>query len=66
MIKASRLHLKQVEESYFEHQQVAFRYAIKCLLAAFMAFIHGIVPGLFQTSASDLVKKLAGNRKESE
>ncbi|WP_423907829.1 DUF6356 family protein [Candidatus Spongiihabitans sp.] len=63
MLNASRSHLAEVEESYFEHQSVAFRYAGNCLKAAIMAFAHGIVPGWFQTSASDLVKKIANNRK---
>ncbi|WP_424947365.1 DUF6356 family protein [Candidatus Spongiihabitans sp.] len=63
MFNASRSHLAEVEESYFEHQGVAFRYAGNCLKAAIMAFVHGMAPGWFQTSASDLVKQLANNRK---
>ena len=63
MIKSSKTHLKTVDETYFEHQGVAFRYGCKCLKAALMVFVHGLVPGLFITSASDLVKKLAENRK---
>ena len=63
MIKSSKSHLESVDETYFEHQAVAFRYGFRCLIAALMAFVHGIIPGFFQTSASDLVKKLASNRK---
>ena len=66
MIQSSKLHLAAVNESYFEHQAVAFRYALKCSKAALMAVIHGLVPGWFQTSASDLVKKLATGRKLSD
>ena len=65
MFKSSKKHLESVEESYLEHQGVAFRYALNCLKAAFMAFIHGLVPGLFPTSASELIKKLAENRHNS-
>ena len=63
MIKSSKAHLETVNETYFEHQGVAFRYGLRCLKAAMMAFVHGLVPGFFITSASDLVKKLAANRK---
>lgn len=63
MIKKSRIHLQEANETYFEHQGVAFRYSFKCLKASLMAFVHGVVPGLFQASASDLVKLLASNRK---
>ena len=63
MIRSSTAHLKSVNESYFQHQSVAFSYGFHCLRAALMAFIHGIVPGWFQTSASDLIKRLAKGRK---
>ncbi len=63
MIKSSKSHLNSVNESYFEHQGVAFRYAINCLMAAGMAIVHGLIPAWFETGASDLVKKMAGNRK---
>jgi len=63
MIQSSKLHLAQANETYFEHQGVAFRYGLNCFKAALMAFVHGLVPGLFQTSASDTVKKLAAGRK---
>lgn len=63
MFSASKSHLAEVEESYFEHQGVAFRYARNCLKAAAMALVHGVVPGFFRTDASEMVKKLANNRK---
>ena len=63
MIKSSKMHLCAAEESYFEHQGVAFRYGFNCLKASLMAFTHGLVPGWFQTGASELVKKLATGRK---
>ncbi|MDH3695280.1 MAG: DUF6356 family protein [Gammaproteobacteria bacterium] len=62
MIQSSKSHLAQVNETYFEHQGVALRYGFNCLKATLMAFVHGLVPGVFQTSASDLVKKLAAGR----
>ena len=63
MFSSSKQHLADVQETYFEHQQVAFKYAANCFIAAMMALVHGIVPGYFQTSASDLVKRMASNRK---
>lgn len=66
MFHSSRSHLNEVGESYFEHQDVAFRYGYKCLKAALMAFAHGFIPGMFQTGASDIVNKLAANRRTPE
>jgi hypothetical protein len=66
MIQSSKIHLAEVNESYFEHQSVALRYSWNCFRAAVMAFIHGVIPGYFQTSSSDLVKRLAGDRKAGD
>ncbi len=66
MIQSRKLHLAEVKETYFEHQGVAFRYGFNCFKAALMAFVHGLVPGCFQTSASDLVKRLAAGRKNGD
>lgn len=63
MFKSSKAHLHSVDESYFEHQKVAFSYGFKCFKAAFMAFAHGIIPSMFQTGASELVTSLAKSRK---
>ena len=63
MIKSSKSHLSEINETYIEHQSVAFNYGADCLKAAMMAFVHGLVPGWFQTSASELVNKLAASRK---
>ena len=59
MIHASKLHLQEVQETYFQHQGIAFWYGFNCLKAALMAFIHGMVPGFYKTGASDLVKELS-------
>lgn len=66
MLKRSRQHLRDAGESYFEHQAVAFRYSMRCFAAGFMALVHAVVPGLCITSASELVKKLAANRKSTD
>lgn len=64
MLRDSKAHLESVNESYFGHQLVAFRYGFNCMRAGLMAFVHGLIPGLFQASASDLVKRLASNRTD--
>jgi len=64
MIGKSKRHLAAVGESYFEHQRFAWRYALSCLQAGALAAIHGLVPALFETAASDRVKRLAGLGRE--
>ncbi|MEM7196998.1 MAG: DUF6356 family protein [Pseudomonadota bacterium] len=63
MVKASVAHLRAVNETYLQHFGVAFRYCVCCFGAAFAALVHGVVPGIFQTTASDIVKDLAKIRK---
>jgi hypothetical protein len=45
-------------ESYFQHQRAAFSYAAALLMAALAAFVHGLVPCLFETTASRTVGRL--------
>jgi len=63
MFETSKAHLDKVEESYFEHLSVAFRYSCNCFKASLMALAHGLVRGLFETAASELVSSLAKGRK---
>ena len=58
MIKKSKEHLNSVNESYFEHMSIATNVAFKMLSGGLMALIHGIVPGIFQTDASNKIKEL--------
>ena len=58
MIKKSKEHLHMVNESYFQHMGVASSVGSKMMLGGLMAMIHGFVPALFQTSASDRIKEL--------
>lgn len=59
MLHQSHLHLVQTGESWNQHRRFAWFYARHCLTAAGMALIHGLVPALFKTAASDRVKFLA-------
>jgi hypothetical protein len=55
----SKTHLHNTQEKYFAHQRFAWAYAFGCFQAACMAAIHGVIPALFTTAASDKVKALA-------
>ena len=58
MIKKSKEHLNSVNESYFEHMSIATNVGFKMLSGGLMALLHGIVPGIFQTDASNKIKEL--------
>jgi hypothetical protein len=48
MIKDSKEHLNEINETYFEHMAVAFKIAINILLTSVISLIHGLIPGLFK------------------
>ena len=58
MIKKSKEHLNSVNESYFEHMSIAANVGFKMLSGGLMALVHGIIPGIFQTDASNKIKEL--------
>ena len=58
MIKKSQQHLNQVNERYFTHMLIALKISLQLLTGAVMAFMHGLIPSLFTTSASNIIKKL--------
>lgn len=51
-------HPARVGESYFQHQKVALSFALPLFGAALAALIHALVPGLFERTASDMVRGL--------
>ena len=51
-------HPRALGESYFSHQRAAFSYAGILLAAGFAAAVHGLVPCLFETTASRAVARL--------
>ena len=51
-------HLEDHGVSYRDHQKLAFFFARESFKASFMAFIHGIFPKFFETSASDTHKAI--------
>lgn len=51
-------HPASVDESYFQHMAFAGRFGGALLLAAGAAFVHALVPGLFEKTASRRVAAL--------
>ena len=58
MIKKSKDHLSSVNENYFEHMLVALKVSFKMFYGSLLALIHSLIPGVFQTSASNKIKEL--------
>lgn len=48
-------HPVAVGESYFAHMGFALRFSSRLFRAALAAFVHGFVPGVFETTASEAV-----------
>jgi len=58
MIKKSKQHLCSVNESYFKHMKVAVKVGLNMILGGLMALIHGLIPSIFQTNASNKIREL--------
>ena len=58
MIKDSKEHLNEINETYFQHMAVAFKIAINMLLTGVICLIHGLIPGLFKKTASNMIVKM--------
>ena len=68
MIRKSQEHLKKSNENYFEHMIVALKISFQLFTGAMMAFLHALLPSLFTTSASSIIRKLYSfieNRKKN-
>lgn len=63
MLKKISKHLQDANKTYFEHQKFAFKASMTCLKTAFMAFIHGICPALFEYDTSTSIKKMHKDMK---
>jgi len=51
-------HPRTVDESYLEHQRAAWGFSASLLKAAGACFIHGLVPALFESTASQSITEL--------
>jgi len=58
MIKKSKQHLRSINENYFEHMLIALKVSSSMFYRSLLALIHELIPGLFQTSASNKIKEL--------
>lgn len=51
-------HPASVDETYFEHMAFAGKFSGKLFLAAFAALIHALLPFLFESTASGIIRQL--------
>ncbi|HEX4635417.1 MAG TPA: DUF6356 family protein [Rhizomicrobium sp.] len=51
-------HPRQAGETYFQHQRVALSFALPLLGAGLAAIVHALVPGMFERTAGDMIRKL--------
>jgi len=60
MIKESKKHLNDANETYIEHLIAAIKIGITMIYGGFQAILHAIIPGILTKSTSDKIKKLYG------
>jgi hypothetical protein len=58
-------HPRDVGESYVEHGFFACRYGVKMTLGGIAAFLHGLMPFLFQATGSRITRELNATLEES-
>ena len=54
-------HLKQTNETYFQHFKESINISYKLLKASSFAFIHAFYPDIYQTSASNICRDIIKN-----
>ena len=55
MIKDSREHLNEVNETYLQQIRIAFKIGFTMLVTGFFCLIHGLIPGLFKKTGSNQI-----------
>jgi len=58
MIKDSKQHLRDANETYVKHFNAALKIGFTMIFGGFQAIIHAIIPGILKKSASNKIKKL--------
>ena len=53
MIRNSKNHLNEVNETYLKHMAVNFKIGVSTLVTGFKFLIHGIVPALFKINSNE-------------
>ena len=51
-------HLKDINETYFEHMRFAQRCGFRMVLGGLACIIHSLIPSIFITTASDTMREL--------
>jgi len=51
-------HLKEINETYFEHMQFAQKCGWRMVIGGLACVIHSFIPDIFTTTASDTMKEL--------
>jgi hypothetical protein len=51
-------HLKDTKMGYFAHMLCACKYALKLYVASQVLLVHAILPFLFESTASDIIKSI--------
>jgi hypothetical protein len=51
-------HPASVDESYLEHMAFAGKFSGRLFVAAFAALVHAVLPFLFETTASRIIRQL--------
>ncbi len=59
------IHPNNVCMSYFEHFKFSMSLSVSFLVGSFKAFMHAIIPSMFITSSSDLIKDIDLKLKKS-
>ena len=57
-LSAFRDHPASVGETYAEHMAFALRFGARLFCAGAAAFVHALIPALFETTASDTVRTM--------
>ena len=59
-------HLTDRNVGYFTHMFCAVKYSVKLYYASQVLLIHSIVPCLFETTASNIIKSIIKETEECE
>jgi hypothetical protein len=51
-------HLKDAKMGYFSHMFCAIKYSIKLYCASQILLVHALIPCLFETTASSIMKNI--------
>ena len=58
MIKDSKQHLNEANETYGKHMHKAIKIGFTMIIGGIQAILHAVIPGILTKSASDKIKKL--------